>query len=229
MLRFLYFVLFILATVLACKPTYKKCNCESNNEELKAYSEVLNDLIEHSFYNLYLGPDEEKIFKAYAEAPADTVKINREVIQLQNKLFGDTGRFCIVYLDTTSIKFNQLSGTQKDTSVFAMQLRKIIQEVTDLSLSLYDTIGSVQTTYLPQDFNLCTAKMKMLPKSRSDSNVCTIGKVRLSKIFFNPTKDRGIMYYEFICGGLCGHGDIIVIEKLKGRWNISKCKMIWIR
>jgi hypothetical protein len=216
-------------TTAACKPTYKKCNCESNNDELKAYSEILNELVEHSFYNFYLGTDEERVFKEYAKAPLDTIRINREVVRLQNTIFDDTGRFCIVYLDTSVRKFNQMSGLQKDTSDYAMQLRSLIQEVADFSPSICDTIGAVQTKYLSRDFTLCTSKIKMLSDNKSDSNACIIGKVRLSKIFFNPSKDKGIMYYEFVCGGLCGHGNVILIEKVNGRWDIIKSKMVWVR
>ncbi|HVU55379.1 MAG TPA: hypothetical protein VHD83_10005 [Puia sp.] len=213
---------------IGCKSAYKKCNCESNNEELVAYSEILNELVEHSFYNFYLGADEERIFKEYAKAPSDTVRIDREIVRLQNKIFNDTGRFCTVYLDTTASKFNRMSGLQKDTSNYTMQFRKLIQDVSDLSTSLCDTLGSIQTRYLPKDFILCTSKIKILSNNKSDSNACLIGKVRLSKIFFNPSMDKGIMYYEFVCGGLCGHGNVILMEKLKGRWVITKRKMIWI-
>lgn len=62
----------VLALILAgsCKPQYKKCNCESKDEVQKAYSEIVNEIVEHQTYNYYL--DEERIFEAYVKSHGDS-------------------------------------------------------------------------------------------------------------------------------------------------------------
>lgn len=229
MLRVLSAFVIVLLEITSCKPSYKKCNCETGNKELKAYSQLLNELVEHQFYNLYLGKDEKEIFEEYARNPGDTQRINKEVIRLQNKIFNDTTKFCILYLDTTpNRKFGWAWDIQNDTSSNGIAIKKIMQEVADISPSLLDTLETVETKYLPNDFTLCTSEVKMINNNKSDSNRCIIGKVRLSKIYFNSSQNRGLIFCEFVCGGLCGCGRLFQIEKVKERWAIKNSHLIWI-
>jgi hypothetical protein len=79
MLRFIFFILAALIFDTSCHPEYKKCNCESKNEELKAYSEIINEIVEHRSYNMYLGKNFERIWDQYAKSDADTAKIRKDV------------------------------------------------------------------------------------------------------------------------------------------------------
>ena len=91
MLRLLSPIL-IIFVFSSCKREYKKCHCNSTNDEIKAYSEILNEIVDHRTYNYYLGKDEERIFKDYVAHRDDTSRIDKEVIRLQNNLFNDTAR-----------------------------------------------------------------------------------------------------------------------------------------
>lgn len=75
MLRFIFAILTAFIFFTSCHPHYKKCNCSSKNEEIKAYSEILNEIVDHRSYNLYLGEDEERIFKDYVAHP-NIAKVN---------------------------------------------------------------------------------------------------------------------------------------------------------
>jgi hypothetical protein len=55
-------LLLIMCLLLSCTRTYKYCNCATTNGQLKAYNDVLNELVEQHFYNFYLGEDEEEVF-----------------------------------------------------------------------------------------------------------------------------------------------------------------------
>ena len=227
--RTIFVFVIILFITASCKSTYKKCNCETGIEELTAYSQLLNELVEHHFYNFYLGKDEEKIFAEYAKNPEDTQRIDEEVIRLQNRIFNDTTRFCILYLDTTlSQKFRWAYNLLKDTSKNGILIKSLMWEVKGISPSMLDTLQTIQTRYVPHDFALCTAKIEMAHDNKSDSNGCMIGKVRLSKIYFNSNQHKGLLFCEFICGGLCGYGRLFLIEKIKDRWFIKKSHLIWI-
>src|SRR5262245_20642448 len=102
MYRLLFCLPVFIIIFISCKPEYKKCNCESKNEELIAYSEIVNEIVDHKSYNYYLGKDEERIFEDYVKNRGDTNRIDKEVIRLQNKIFDDTSRFCTIYLDTAA-------------------------------------------------------------------------------------------------------------------------------
>ncbi|HUM47368.1 MAG TPA: hypothetical protein PLD84_10590, partial [Chitinophagales bacterium] len=166
--------------------------------------------------------DEERIFLEYASEDRDTAKIKKEIIKLQNKLYQDTARFCIIYLDTSFRPyFNPWEYFQNDTGKFASETRKLILSFSSNGQEVIDSINTIQDRYSSADFQLCTAKVLSLREvSNQKDGKCGIGKVSLSKVFLEKSKDRGILYCNFYCGGLCGYGSILIIEKQNGRWKI---------
>jgi len=215
----------IIFVICSCKREYKKCHCNSTNEEIKAYSEILNEIIDHRSYNYYLRKDEEGIFKDYVAHREDTSRIDREVIRLQNKLFNDTARFCKLYLDTAvNKKFRSWTYGIKDSGEFGNKVRNAVREVSDDPQSVFNVVRSAQTKYLPKDFTLCTSKMQLYVHQKYDCNPCCIGIIRLSNIFFNPAKNKGLLYYEF--AGM--YGSVLVIEKINGKWEIKSSIRTWM-
>jgi hypothetical protein len=85
-------------------------------------------------------------------------------------------------------------------------------------------LSSPQTKYLPGDFHLCTAKLVPYDNFKE----CDIGVVGFSKVLLNESNSKGMLYYEFSCWGNCGRGELIVIEKSKGRWRITGSSLLWI-
>lgn len=55
-----------------------------------------------------------------------------------------------------------------------------------------------------------------------------IGSVTFSKIGINKKKNRAILYYEWFCGDLCGWGNIAIIKKVEGEWEMEEIINIWI-
>lgn len=217
-----YFSCCLLTIVIACKNEYKKCDCISNDHELQAYNEVLNKLVENHFYNFYLGEDEEKIFKDYVKNPEDTLRINKETVRLQNQLFNDTSKFCTLYFDTLlQSGFYMRPDWEKGTDSFSIKIKKVLNEFSN-NKSIFDSLNKIQSNYTEQDFKLCTYKLKSIKVSEKDNPKCIIGKVAFSRIFFNETKDKGLLYYEFGCEGLCGKSELIIIELKNDHWLIRE-------
>jgi hypothetical protein len=54
------------------------------------------------------------------------------------------------------------------------------------------------------------------------------GFVELTRIGFNERKDKVIVYVENYCGGLCGDGNYLLLEKINSKWKITKRKEIWV-
>jgi hypothetical protein len=221
--------MFLLLGLASCVHEYKYCHCETTDEQLRAYNDVLNELVERRFYNFYLGKDEEKIFKAYVDKPEDTARLRAEVIQLQNEIYGDTSRFCILYMDTLlRPSFGNLTYYETDTNEYAAKFINIISSISNNKQAIIDSLNEKQTTYTADSFLLCSSKIVAIGDAQRSPSNCIIGKVSLSKLFLNVEKNKGVLYYEFECGFLCGKGELLFIEKSNGRWHISKSLRSWI-
>lgn len=45
------------------------------------------------------------------------------------------------------------------------------------------------------------------------------GLLTLSEVAFDKTHRYAVMNFSFVCGGLCGHGGIVILQKVNGRWK----------
>lgn len=224
-----FFLMFLLLGLASCIHEYKYCNCGSTDERLRAYNDVINELVERRFYNFYLGKDEERVFKAYVAKPADTAKLRAEIIGLQNEIYGDTSRFCTLYLDTILRPgFENLKYYETDTGEYSTQFTNIISLISNNKQAIIDSLNERQTKYSSANFSLCSSKMVAIGDAYKKSSNCIIGKISLSKLFLNEERNKGVLYYEFRCGGLCGKGELLLIEKSNGRWHIYRSLRSWI-
>lgn len=54
------------------------------------------------------------------------------------------------------------------------------------------------------------------------------GFVGVSRAGFNPEMNQALVYVEHGCGGLCGTGHYVLLEKNDGKWKAAKKFMAWI-
>ena len=54
------------------------------------------------------------------------------------------------------------------------------------------------------------------------------GLFTFSEIAFDKRHQHAVLAYSFVCGGLCGHGNTIVLKKVGGKWKQSKTCRSWI-
>jgi hypothetical protein len=216
-------IILTTTTLSSCHKNYKVCNCISTEEPVKIYSDVLNELVEHHFYNLYLGKDQEQIFKLETLNSRDTAKIRRETIQLQNKIFNNTDRLCNIYLDTTySANFKPWKDYLIDTSRHATEIKDLIIAFSNDGQSVIDSLNSMQMNLDPEELQLCTSKLLSIRDKKTKKGICEIGIVSFSKVFLDETKTKGLLCYTFRCGALCGKSELLIIEKINNRWTINE-------
>jgi len=228
-MRILFFLIFSLTGLTSCVSEYRYCRCESTDEKLSAYNDVINELVERRFYNFYLGKDEERLFKAYAENPADTDRLRGEIIRLQNEIYGDTSMFCTLYLDTLlRSRFENLTYYKSDTGEYSEQFIHIISAISNNHQAIIDSLNERQKKYSSTDFSLCSSRMVPIGNADDSSYKCIIGRISISKLFFNEENNKGLLYYEFNCGLLCGKGELLLIAKSNGRWHIHQSLRSWI-
>jgi hypothetical protein len=214
---------------ISCKQEYAKCDIQTNDNSLRAYNEILNEIIINHTYSRYLGQDVNRIFEKYPDDIADSNNIQQEILQLHIERFNDTSRFCTIYLDTSlKLAISPWWYSQKDTNSFRLVLRNLIKRFSDNEQSVLDTLNSIQTKYSAKDFKLCIANLISIKKLKEADPKCYIGKIAFSKLLLNAKEDKGILYYEFRCGELCGYGSVILIEKVNEHWRIESDNMTWI-
>ena len=227
MLQRVFYVIVILAA--SCKPEYKRCSHQTPDERLDAYNDILNEIIVKRTYHRYLGEDEERIYDEYVHHRKDTGEIDKEVIILHNQLYNNPSKFCAIYLDTLlRPSFNSWSHYQKDTAYFATRLKNFVQPFLNRTPGLTDSLNAVQTRYTAKDFSLCIASIKPVSDLKAKHPDCFIGKIVFSELLFNDKKSMGLLYYEFRCGGLCGYGNLLLIEREDKSWKIKDALMTWI-
>jgi hypothetical protein len=221
------FLLIAAVLLVACEPQYKKCETQVNDIYLEAYNDILNEIIVKGTYNRYLGEEEERIFKLYSESDGDTEGINREVIRLHNEIFNHPTRFCTIYLDTLlRPALDSWKRIQKDTSAHSYYIKHLLNQFSVKGQGLIDSLNSLQTKYVPEDFSVCIADLKSLNELKVEKPTCYIGTFAFSKLILNSAKTKGLLFYKFMCGGLCGYGRLVLIEKKEGHWSIKKSLMM---
>lgn len=55
-----------------------------------------------------------------------------------------------------------------------------------------------------------------------------IGRIGISRVYFNEEYSRGCLYYSFICRGDCGYGELVFIELVNGVWKVAGLRELWV-
>lgn len=55
-----------------------------------------------------------------------------------------------------------------------------------------------------------------------------IGTMTTSRVAFSEDNKRGVFYYDFVCGSLCGWGSLVFIEKEGKEWKIVGQREMWV-
>lgn len=217
-------------------PEYKVCEFKTEDKELKLYHDILTELIEQHFHNGYLRQVSGELEKKYPAILdfSDTSAFKNDLILAQNKLFNDTSKLETIcygttlqygpwdYFESDSTDFSTIAKT--DTTKYLKEIKAFLTSVSLSWESVADTIAKPQTKYTAENFKLCTSKV--IPCGHF--NESDIGIVSFSKVFLNDNKTKGLLYYEFTCGGKCGMGEIIHVELVNQRWTIKNVKQLWI-
>ena len=144
----------VMLTLSSCRHAYMRCECNTNDSQLRMYNEVLSDIIEHHFYNAYLGQDWFKVMQAKGYLEYDSAKIAEEGARLQNKLFNDTARFRTFYLDTVfRSRLNTWEVCLRDTQRCSLE-RKLVNDFSANGQQMMDSLNSGLSFYKPADFHL---------------------------------------------------------------------------
>jgi hypothetical protein len=251
------FLLLLLLTMCS-KPqpvSFKECPCRHTEPEKRLYNQVLTEVIEQRFYKSYL-PDSanqqiqqalQLQFPQSSDYKLGTVEFNSyeaarkqlETVQ-QNRLFNNSSRFKTFYLDTDfrralypfALPSAPTAADEEIPEVFIEEqarIRSLFSQVvrSDTSSAL-NQLNTSQSNISPTDFQLCTAKIIARPINRKRPFNWDRTTVRFSRIVFDAKQTKALLRYDMNCGGNCGFGEILLVEKINGNWHIKQAEMLWI-
>ena len=234
-------------------PGLRECPCTHVDPEKRLYNQVLTELIEQHFYSSYL-PDSANLqirqvlqlqFPQSSDYKLGSVEFKRyEIVRKnleathQNHLFNDSAQFKTFYLDTGSRRelyhFALLPTAQTAqvsvvyTKIHARINSLFSQVVQDDSVAAITQLNLVQSAIAPVDFQLCTAKIVLRPSTSKRPLSWERLTIRFSKIVFNTARTKALLRYDMNCGGNCGFGEILLVEKTNGNWHIKQAEELWI-
>jgi hypothetical protein len=229
-------IILIFILLFSCSaPEYKTCEFTTTDNELKLYHDILTELIEQHFLNSFLAKVSGELEGKYPAILdfSDTAAFQKDLIQLQNKVFNDTSKFATLcyqptlksgpwrYFNSQDIDF---LTTSKAEPKYWNDIKAFLTSFSSSWKAVADTIAKSQTKYTSKSFKLCTSKLVACERF----NESDIGVVSLSKVFMNDKRDQGLLYYEFTCGGKCGMGEIVLVQYIKKWWTIKKVLNLWI-
>lgn len=201
--------------------TDRSATLRASVHQPEVYNDILNELVKNHFYNLYLGPDFEQIEQKF-HFKRDSPEYKREVEKLRMSVDSDTSKQSGICIRNkfSSVRLSQLSIDNFNDSIDNPgDPRNIIKIVSTDYKHVYDSLTT------PQEFS---ADYFQTRSFKVNTKPCKIGIICFSKVFFNKQGDKGLLYYEFICGEKCGKGEILVIENKAGDWTIEKNLRLWI-
>ena len=118
--------------------------------------------------------------------------------------------------ETISSNKNNLEYKMKGDTSFNEAIRELCN-----NKLIFDTLDA---TKLRTRFNYIIYADRAFPKDK----VRQIGAVAFSKIAFSNNRSKAAVYTSFICGNLCGSGQILFFEKVKGIWKYIKSWDMWV-
>ena len=145
----------------------------------------------------------------------------------------DTARLYMAFDDTLIIFSKSYHSERlKDTKGY---FKYNINNVDTLFFALFDRLVS-DTTLSKRKIDIreihTNYKYKIISKDSiktiRDKGYRVIEIHQFSRIIFNDKFDKACLYEQSICGGECGGGSLIFLEKKNGVWKIIERKSPWV-
>ncbi|MCC3160264.1 hypothetical protein LJ737_23710 [Hymenobacter sp. 15J16-1T3B] len=209
-------------------------------EQLRVYNDVLTQLVEQRWNDRYLGPDEPRIQQARSKAHfhgADTTGLQREINRLRLLLRRHPerqGTVCLLADFRPVLPEWAYFEGEGGLTPFGGTLRAMLQAVAGgATRAALDSLRTGPPQLRASELLLPTARVQPAPAPRSGANYdwylqgCSIGMVSVSRLVFNAAQTKCLLAYNFYCGGKCGQGELLVVEKRGGHWIIVAAQQCW--
>ncbi|MCR5886283.1 hypothetical protein LRS06_00550 [Hymenobacter sp. J193] len=242
-------LLFALLSSSGCEPEFRQCPTTHTDPTKQLYNDVVIEIVEKQLYAFTYLPDEDRQYinrhfeevysndkqnSEYSHTDSTWLRVQGKLFH--NRLFNDSARFRTFYLNRSAsgrlwrplfrpIRFSELRLDDLRT-----WLKEIVPGREQAAL---DSLYEPQTLMKAADFELCTFRLQPFPdtihriyKGQTKANPLTI---TLSKAVFNATQDKAIIGFSMAYGnGHNGYAQLLLLEKIQGRWRIKQDQLSWI-
>lgn len=193
------------------------------------YNDIVEDLVRHKFYGYYLNREDNeaygKLVDKYrplyknSETDEEYLEIHNEFEEEKNLLEGVffNGKNSVCYLE------NDTKYIEKYR--FAANLERVPfnNEFTDS-----DSCVILERLKTHLSYNLNDVKSQYFKIGKAPNDSCEIGRIALSEPFFNKSRNKGLIFCRFRCGGSCGFEKVYLLEKIGSYWIIKDEELISI-
>ena len=218
----LIFTLVVVFLVLSCKKDKtinksKEITAEIEVDTLKVYNNILNYLLEKRLYYKCLGRNWELLYVDLSKKRIDSTTYLKKLNILRNDVVKNDSLKGILYVsgvfDGHTIGAEFLDFAEEH----GFDLEEVKCQIERENRYDADSLKS----------NFVKLKKYRDQNSISQKKEFEVGSISFSKIVFKKSKNSGILYFSFVCGGKCGEGALALIEKTDGKWEVKKTEALW--
>lgn len=199
-------------------------------ERLAVYSDVLDQLMMDDYYRLCAGNELiEKIHDDYINGAINELTYLSVADSLKEAVRKGNPKCVLVYHN----EIGNILPTRKISDDMKASMREGLTDkfFTDhfSDVSIESVLDSVSVTARLSAKDLSVGYLEILPYGEKNGQPGdAVGVIGFSKIYFNKTLDKAILYYEFFCGEKCASGKMVFVEKGHDQWKIKGQKRVWI-
>lgn len=230
--RLIFFSIFILL-IFSCsgKSEIVENEIEINIEDKEVYNIVFNDIIGHDSIS-------RNILNFYNDIQ---IEIESNFYPSSRKEYEESGKNELSKADVDSAQlyvsvFNKLINLKEEHDIsniisnenFKSNFTEVDTTYIPLLKELNNSIGITTFDVSQLNTNFNYRIISNTSEFKEDKNNLSIGQISFSKIVYNQSKNKACVYTQLVCGGECGGGYIIVLNKLKNKWIISGRKNLWV-
>jgi hypothetical protein len=215
----------IFMFVAACQSTSEI----TRNDKLNLYNDALCQIIDENYFQFCVDFDvTSTLRKNLISGDIDSSRYLVIVDSLKSARRGTLPKCVLDYSNEFQIftPARVLDSTIKMSIAVSLET-SFVNDYFDGSIdAIIDTLS--QTAEL-QIRDLLVDYLEIVPYARKPYRPFGdgIGVISLSKVLFDATGRRAILFYEFNCGPRCGSGKIVFLERSMDKWNIVGQKRVW--
>lgn len=199
-------------------------------ERLAVYSDVLDQLMMDDYYRLCAGNELiEKIHDDYINGAINELTYLSVTDSLKEAVRKANPKCVLVYHNEIGIILptKKISDDMKASMREGLTDKFFTDHFSDVSIE--SVLDSVSVTARLSAKDLSVSYLEILPYGEKNGQPGdAVGVIGFSKIYFNKTFDKAILYYEFFCGEKCASGKMVFVEKGHDKWKIKGQKRVWI-
>lgn len=161
----------------------------------------------------------------------DSLRYEKESAEFENRLNNRK-------LDTSVLKiylYDSLTSYESNDFLDGMLSPKNFEANFPVDTTWIKLIRKLNRIESPKEFDINqiteTGNYTLVTESEfkdTTDNKRRIGIMTMSRVAFSSDKKRAVFYYTFTCGGLCGWGSLVFIEKEGKEWKIVGQREMWV-